>query len=68
MVSREEMRRMAWSHGTQVALAFRRALGGVPPRGAVKARPGRTEAPDMRYVEVRRCFRNERSPMDGPGL
>ena len=66
MVTRDEMARMALRHDTQVAAAFRRALGlgdAPPPRRRARAR--RRLHPEWRGMLE--CFRNERSPMDWPG-
>lgn len=68
MVTRDEMRRMARMYDTQVSRAFRRALGMGDPggRGSKRRRRRRAEAHPERFRGIGECFRNERSPMDGP--
>lgn len=69
MVSRDEMRRMAWGYDTTVSRAFRRALGGNAPREVRgRAVAAHDRARDPRFRGVRECMRDTRSPMDCRGL
>ena len=69
MVSRDEMRRMAWSYDTTVSRAFRRALGGKAPRdGRRRATVAHDQRHDPRFRGVRACMRDTASPMDCRGL
>ena len=64
MVTRAQMVEMSKRHDTQVAAAFRRALGvEARPLGKRKKRHKR-KRPHPEWRGMRRCFRNERSPMD----
>ena len=64
MVTRAQMVEMSKRHDTQVAAAFRKALGvdARPPGGRKKRRKRKRPHPEWRGM--RQCFRNERSPMD----
>lgn len=64
MVTRAQMVEMSKRHDTQVAAAFRKALGvdASPPGGRKKRRKRKRPHPEWRGM--RQCFRNERSPMD----
>ncbi len=60
---------MAWGHDTQVAHAFRRALGGVAPQASRGHAPSPVAAAhDPRFDGVRRCMADTASPMDCRGL
>lgn len=63
MVTREQMVEIATRHDTQVAAAFRRALGVLPgrPRRSSRRRPSRQR---QEWRGMRECFRNRRSPLD----
>lgn len=66
MVTRDEMARMSLRHDTQVAAAFRRALGvagGAAPKAGRRRRRRRKGRGPTR-AEVRECMRDTRSPMD----
>lgn len=60
MVTREQMVEMSRRHDTQVAEAFRRALGVAGP----KHRRNRRRKRVPRYCGLLECFENRRSPMD----
>ena len=67
MVTREQMVEISTRHDTQVAAAFRRALGvtrGPRPQRRRRNRRGRRG----RWHGMRECMRNERSPMDSGGM
>ena len=67
MVTRKQMVEIAARHDTQVAAAFRRALGvacGPRPQGRRRSRRGGRG----RWRGMRECMRNERSPMDSGGM
>lgn len=67
MVTRDEIRRIAMACDTQVSRAFRKALGiGAAPKGRRRRRRRRAEPHPERFRGIGECFRNERSPMDGP--
>lgn len=63
MVTRDQMVEMSRRHDTQVAAAFRRALGVLPgrPRRRARRRPRRQR---QEWRGMRECMRNEHSPMD----
>lgn len=62
MVTREQMVEISTRHDTQVAAAFRRALGVTcGPRPQRRRRPHR---PHQEWRGIRECFRNRRSPLD----
>lgn len=63
MVTREQMVEIAARHDTQVAAAFRRALGvtcGPRPQRRRRNRRGRRG----RWRGMRECMRNHGSPLD----
>ena len=63
MVTREQMVEMSRRHDTQVAAAFRRALGvRAWPSGKRKGRRKRKRR--LEWRGMRECFRNYGSPMD----
>ena len=66
MVTRDQMVEMSRRHDTQVAAAFRRALGVKQwPMGKRKKKHRRRR--HRKHSELRgmrECFRNEASPMD----
>ena len=66
MVTCEQMVEISTRHDTQVAAAFRRALGvtGGPRPQRRRRRRGRRG----RWRGMRECMRNERSPMDSGGM
>ena len=67
MVTREQMVEISTRHDTQVAAAFRRALGvtcGPRPQRRRRNRRGSRG----RWRGMRECMRNERSPMDSGGM
>lgn len=67
MVTRKQMVEISTRHDTQVAAAFRRALGvtcGPRPQRRRRNRRGRRG----RWRGMRECMRNERSPMDSGGM
>lgn len=69
MISRDEMRRLAWCYDTTVSRAFRRALGGARPREVLgRAAVAHDRARDPRFRGVRECMRDTASPMDCRGL
>lgn len=63
MVTRKQMVEISTRHDTQVAAAFRRALGVLPgrPRRRSRRRPHR---PHQEWRGMRECFRNHGSPLD----
>lgn len=62
MVTRAQMVEMSLRHDTQVAAAFRRALGVKQWPLAPRKRKRRKRHDEWRGMLE--CFRNERSPMD----
>ena len=67
MVTRKQMAEISTRHDTQVAAAFRRALGvtrGPRPQRRRRNRRGRRG----RWRGMRECMRNKRSPMDSGGM